>query len=248
MSDAIRIDHLYVSYTSDTPALSDVSLVVPEGDYLGIIGPNGGGKSTLVKAILGLVPIKSGSVWTAPGSVLAYVPQFSTMERDFPITALEVVLCAFLHGGIHPFHRYSQEQIDKAMAYLEQAGLKGLEKRQIGQLSGGERQKLLIARALASDPSILILDEPTSSIDPESRERIYAILGNLAGRITMILITHDTMAISSRVKHIACLNERLFYHGDPEIRSETLGEMYGCSVDLIAHGVPHRVLEEHDHT
>jgi zinc transport system ATP-binding protein len=169
------------------------------------------------------------------------------MERDFPITALEVVLCAFLHGGIHPFHRYSQEQIDKAMAYLEQAGLKGLEKRQIGQLSGGERQKLLIARALASDPSILILDEPTSSIDPESRERIYAILGNLAGRITMILITHDTMAISSRVKHIACLNERLFYHGDPEIRSETLGEMYGCSVDLIAHGVPHRVLEEHDH-
>ena len=246
MSDVIlKVDHLTVRYTTKTPALTDVSLEVERGDFLGIIGPNGGGKSTLLKAILGLVKYQSGSIWIAPGERISYVPQYSTMEREFPISALEVILSAFLHGPAHFLHSFTKSEKDKAMTYLEQLGLKGMEKRQIGQLSGGECQKLLIARVLACEPSILLLDEPTASVDPQSREHIFNVLDTLAGKLTILLITHDTMAVSSHVKHLACLNDRLFYHGDVELDEDTLDSMYGCPVDLIAHGVPHRVLSDH---
>lgn len=236
----IKIEHLSVSYTPTTPVLTDINLVVPRGDYLGIMGPNGGGKSTLLKAILGLVSIQEGRILLAQGVTIGYVPQFSSMERRFPITALEVVLCAFLKGGSHPFFKFSKEQKEKARGYLEQVGLGELWNRQIGQLSGGECQKLLIARALALEPSLLLLDEPTASIDAKSREHIYELLAGLAGKLTILLITHDNLAISSHVKHIACLNERLFYHGDSELSEATMHELYGCPVDLISHGVLHR--------
>lgn len=241
---AIAIEGLSVAYSPGVPALKDIDLVVPKGDYLAILGPNGGGKSTLFKAILGLVRPTRGRIVVGPGERLGYVPQFSSMESAFPISVLEVVLSAFLRGGPHPLHRFKAEEKEKAMAYIEELGLEGLENRQIGELSGGERQKLLIARALAGEPTTLLLDEPVSGVDPASRERIYGVLDRLAASATLLLVTHDTLAVSSRVRHIACLNERLFYHGDPEIRSGTLGALYGCPVDLIAHGVPHRVLGE----
>lgn len=217
----IAVDNLTVKYTPQCPALLDVSLHIPRNDYLGIIGPNGGGKSTLMKAILGLIPIKSGSINVAPGSKLAYVPQFSTMDRLFPITAMEVVLSAFLGKGGRPFHRFSAEQKDKAMAYLEKTGMKGLEKHLAGELSGGEFQKLLLARALAAEPDILLLDEPASSIDPASRERLYGLLDSLQGEMTIIMITHDQMALHTDVKNVACLNETLLYHG-PKAGLESL--------------------------
>lgn len=217
----ITVENLTVRYTPQCPALLGVSLRIPRNDYLGIIGPNGGGKSTLIKAILGLVPIKSGGITVALGSKLAYVPQFSTMGQLFPITAIEVVLCAFLGRGGRPFSRFSVEQRDKAMAYLEKTGLKGLEKRLVGELSGGECQKLLLARALAAEPDILLLDEPASSIDPVSRERVYGLLDSLQGKMTIIMITHDEMALRTDVKNVAYLNETLLYHG-PKAGLESL--------------------------
>ncbi len=248
--NAIHIENLNVSYRY-TPALSDVCLDVAPGEFLGIIGPNGGGKTTLLKAILGLVPVSSGKIsifgdGKSPPSDIGYVPQFSVVDRSFPISVREVVMTAFLKGPLHPFLRYSEKDRKKADELLVKVGIKELSDRQISELSGGEFQRLLIARALATDPKILLLDEPTASVDPSSRQRIFDLLAELNKTVTILLVTHDMMAISSQVRSIACLNRTLIYHGDPELTEETVNQMYGCPVELIAHGVPHRVLGEHD--
>lgn len=248
---AVHIENLSVNYRH-TSALTDVCLDVPEGEFMGIIGPNGGGKSTLLKAILGIIPAAGGKIriFGCPpkekSTVIGYVPQFSLVDRAFPISALEVVLTAFLKGPIHPFFRYNEQHRRAALEKMKLVGIENLADRQIAELSGGEFQRLLIARALATDPRILLLDEPTASVDPASRERIYEVLTQANKTVTIIMATHDLMAISSEVTSIACLNQKLVYHGDPQLDAKTVKEMYGCPVDLIAHGVPHRVLGQHD--
>ena len=244
----LKIEHLTVNY-GNTPALSDICLEVKKGDFLAIIGPNGGGKSTLLKSVLGLIPIHSGTIETfgktGRPNKTGYVPQFSYLDRKFPITVRDAVLTGMLKKGLHPFYMYSQPQKEKADECLELLRLENLSKRQISDLSGGEFQRLLIARALASDPELLLLDEPTASVDPTTREHIYSLLDGINDRITVLLVTHDTLAVSSRVKTIACLNRTLVYHGEPSLSAETMEKIYGCPVDLIAHGTPHRVLGVH---
>lgn len=252
VENAIKIENLSVNYRH-TRALRDVCFDVAEGEFLGIIGPNGGGKSTLLKAILGLVPLAHGKIEIFGSekkrnhAVIGYVPQFSTVDRTFPVSAQEVVLTAFLKGPIHPFFYYKDEHRKAAMAALKRVGIEDLAARQISELSGGEFQRLLIARALATQPKILLLDEPTASVDPASREQIYELLTDINESVTIIMVTHDLMAISSEVTSIACLNETLVYHGEPQLDENTVNSMYGCPVDLIAHGVPHRVLGKHKH-
>lgn len=248
---ALHIEGLTVRY-GQTTALSNVCMDVEEGAFLGIIGPNGGGKTTLIKAILGLVPRESGTIEVfgkekGTGSAMGYVPQFSAVDRGFPISVDEVVMTAFLKGPLHPFFRYSQEHRKKAEENLKRVGILELKDRQISQLSGGEFQRMLIARALATDPKILLLDEPTASVDPSSRQQIFELLSELNKSVTILLVTHDMMAVASQVSTIACLNRSLVYHGEPELTEETVSRMYGCPVDLIAHGVPHRVLGGHGH-
>lgn len=248
---ALHIEGLTVRY-GQTTALSNVCMDVEEGAFLGIIGPNGGGKTTLIKAILGLVPRESGTIEVfgrekGLGSAMGYVPQFSAVDRGFPISVDEVVMTAFLKGPLHPFFRYSQEHRKKAEENLKRVGILELKDRQISQLSGGEFQRMLIARALATDPKILLLDEPTASVDPSSRQQIFELLSELNKSVTILLVTHDMMAVASQVSTIACLNRSLVYHGEPELTEETVSRMYGCPVDLIAHGVPHRVLGGHGH-
>ncbi|MDD4124169.1 MAG: ABC transporter ATP-binding protein [Eubacteriales bacterium] len=248
---AISIDNLTVYY-GQTPAITGVCLNVSDGEYLGIIGPNGGGKSTLLKAILGLIPVSSGSVSVyghppgKSGGVIGYVPQFASMDRLFPISVLEVVLTGFLNKGLSPFHRYTEDNRKKALEILDTVGIASLAGRQISALSGGEFQRMLIARALAVNPKLLLLDEPTASVDAASREHIYGLLAELNKKMTIILVTHDLLAISSQVNRLACLNGSLVYHGEPELNREVVNQLYGCPVDLIAHGVPHRVLKEHN--
>jgi len=128
---------------------------------------------------------------------------------------------------------------------VERVGIGSLANRQIAKLSGGEFQKMLIARALAVNPRLLLLDEPTASVDAVSRDQIYGLLAELNQNMTIILVTHDLLAISSQVHRLACLNGRLVYHGEPELTGNIVNNLYGCPVDLIAHGVPHRVLKEH---
>lgn len=250
--NALHIEDLSVCY-GQAQALSGVYLDVPKGAYLGIMGPNGGGKSTLLKAILGLIPLRGGKIEifgddsNRQRDKIGYVPQFAAMDRRFPISVFEVAMTGCLKPGLHPFFQYSKQDKNAANQALERLDILRLAKRQISELSGGEFQRLLIARALASAPKLLLLDEPTASIDPGSREHIYSLLHelNLSG-MTVILVTHDLMAISSNVDSLACLNQTLVYHGEPELSEDIVTQMYGCPVDLIAHGVPHRVLGNHE--
>lgn len=248
---AIHIENLSVYY-GQTPAVAGVCLDVSEGEYLGIIGPNGSGKSTLLKAVLGLVPISSGTVKIFGNNIekkstlIGYVPQFSDLDKRFPITLLEVVLTGCLKQGVSLFYRYTTKDKETAHDLLEKVGIARLAKRQISELSGGEFQKMLIARALAVNPKLLLLDEPTASVDAMSRDQIYGLLAELNKSMTIVLVTHDLLAVSSQVHRLACLNGRLVYHGEPELNESIVKNLYGCPVDLIAHGLPHRVLKEHE--
>lgn len=247
---ALEINSISVYYNS-IKALSNVNLKILDKEFLAIIGPNGGGKTTLLKAILGLVDIVQGEIKIygknikINKNIIGYVPQFCCIDRNFPMSVIEVVMSGMLKGKIHPFHRYTLDQKDRAMYYLELLNIEGLYNRQISQLSGGQFQKMLISRALSTNPKILILDEPTASVDLSSKEHIFEVLEKLNENITILLVTHDLMAVSSKVKRIACINKGVVYHGKPSLTENIVNKLYGCPVDLIAHGVPHRVLKSH---
>ena len=251
MSLALEINNLSVYYGEDC-ALSKISLNVQENEFLGIIGPNGGGKTTLLKAILGLVQPQAGTIRIfgqggAKGRRhIGYVPQFSRFDRRFPISVEEVVLMGRLAGRSPWFVRFDDKERALVEALLARLEIADLKNRQIGQLSGGQLQRVLIARALAVEPRILILDEPTASVDSASKTRIYEILKELNKEMTILIVTHDLSAVSSNIDKIACLNQQLFYHGRTELEAGLVEKVYGCPVDLIAHGVPHRVLHDHD--
>jgi len=246
----LRIDKISVGYQR-VLALQDISLTVEEGDYLGIIGPNGGGKTTLLKAILGLLPLSSGDIRVfgkkpgKTGKQVAYVPQGSQMDRNFPISVQQLVMIGRLSPRLTWFHRYCRNDREAVDALLHQVGIYHLKHRMIDELSGGEFQKVLIARALAVEPRLLLLDEPTAHVDASSRDHIFSLLHDLNQHMTIILVTHELFAISSYVKTLACINRLLVHHGDRHLNQEMITKLYGCPVDMIAHGVPHRVLNEH---
>ena len=225
--------------------LEGVDLAIYPRDYLAILGPNGGGKTTLVKLLLGLLEPRSGEIVDRlpdrPGK-LGYVPQFSTFDRNFPLRVLEVVRMGRIsrRGLLGP---YTGEDRRVAEAMLERLKLSDLAERPIRELSGGQMQRVLIARALVSDPGILFLDEPTASIDAESRETLRELLGELNQRIPIVVVTHDPTSIAAAVRHVACVNRKVHYHD--ELTNEALEEAYGCPVELLGHGVAHRVLHEH---
>ena len=150
-----------------------------------------------------------------------------------------------LKSKVSLFHKYCKEDLEKTEQALEAVGIVHLRNRMISDLSGGEFQKMLIARALAVEPKLMLLDEPTASVDAQSRDAIFSLLNRLNQKMTIVLVTHDLMAVSSHVKELACINGKLVYHGIAEINEEIVQNLYNCPVDLIAHGVPHRVLKEH---
>jgi zinc transport system ATP-binding protein len=256
MNTAVELQNVSVDY-GPIQALHQVNIKIEDKDFLAIIGPNGGGKSTLLKVIAGLVPPTSGQVRVlgaplhASHGKIGYVPQRFSLNRSFPINVSEVILTGRLTQNRLFLHHYTEEDyraVEKIMYKLEISDLKN---RQIAQLSGGQLQRVLIARALVMEPRILLLDEPTASLDASSKTQIYSLLSDINKDVTIIMVTHDMGVISSYVKNLACLNVTLFYHGFPQITDELLGQVYGCPVELIAHGVPHRVLpvhmEEHKH-
>lgn len=246
----IEIKNLYVYY-NDYCALSNINLTVYDRDFIGIIGPNGGGKTTLLKAILGLIKPASGTISIfgkspAESDVpVGYVPQFSTFEKDFPISVTQVVMMGMLPSRTKMFYRFSKEDYMEAEKIMKQVEIYDIRDRQIGSLSGGQLQRALIARALAVKPKFLLLDEPTASVDTNSKIHIYDLLRMLNEEITIIVITHDLGAVSSHIKTVGCLNRELYYHGTSGLESSVIAQVYGCPIDLIAHGVPHRVFDEH---
>ncbi|HZK44392.1 MAG TPA: ABC transporter ATP-binding protein [Syntrophomonadaceae bacterium] len=247
--NVIEIKNLYVSLNG-LGVLEDINLTIPKGDFLAIIGPNGGGKSSLLKSMLGLIKPDHGSIKIMGHRVsrgrkyMGYVPQYAQFDRDFPISVEEVVILGRL--GKRRGIRYSKHDKEVVAQALERVEMSDLHNRQIGELSGGERQRVLVARALASEPKILLLDEPTASVDEKFSSDFYEILKDLNSHMTIILVSHDISAVSTYVKNIACLNHKLYQQGGKEISPEIISELYGCPVDIIAHGVPHRVLKPHD--
>ena len=250
--EAIRLNGVWVYYDG-VPVLEDVSLAIAEHDFLGIIGPNGGGKTTLLKVILGLITPTRGQVSVLGQSPershhqIGYVPQYSLFDRDFPISVWETVLMGrWRQNGL--FKRYGEEDKKAVYQALQTLGMLDYQKQQVGKLSGGEQQRVFIARALVSEPKLLLLDEPTASVDSAIQSEFYELLADLKQRVTIVLVSHDISAVSIHVDKIACLNRRLFYHGSKEVSAETLESTYACPVQMIAHGtVPHRVLKEHSH-
>lgn len=250
LANAIKIEDLDVYY-GDFCVLNKINLVVEKDDFLGIIGPNGGGKTTLLRVILGLLEPSAGSVRIfdrIPHQMkgqIGFVPQLSRLKRNFPVSVKEVVLMGRLSPRTGLFHVYSQRDKEVATLFMKKLDVYHLKERQIGRLSLGQLQRVLIARALVSNPRILLLDEPTASVDIQSKNKIYSLLKELNKNIPIVLVTHDIGIISSYIGKIACLNKELHYHGETELNENLLKHLYGCPVELIAHGVPHRVFAEH---
>jgi zinc transport system ATP-binding protein len=250
--EVITIQHLWAGYEREQ-VLEDINLSVYEGDFIGLIGPNGGGKTTLLKVLLGLLPPTRGKVHVLGLPVqegrrmIGYVPQAVEFDREFPISVWDVARMGRL-GQRRLLQRYTTEDDAIVAKALHQVELYDLRRRPIGDLSGGQRQRAYIARALATQPKVLLLDEPTSSVDPQVSTGIYELLQQLNDQgVTILLVSHDIGVISSYVKTVGCLNRRLFYHGGEEITTDMLELAYQCPIDLIAHGVPHRVLSTHFH-
>ena len=247
----INLTNVWAKYNK-APILEDINLTINEGDFVGLIGPNGGGKTTLFKVLLGLIKPYRGTVKILGNTVtkgrhyIGYVPQLVELDREFPVSVAEVVRMGRL-GKRRLFQRYTRKDEIIVNHTLEKVGMLELRDRSIAELSGGQRQRVYIARALASEPRILLLDEPTASVDPQRQRSIYELLKELNQFITIIIISHDIGAISAYVKTVGCLNHRLFFHGDPPLSTEVIEQTYQCPVDLIAHGVPHRVFSNHDY-
>ncbi|WP_308253783.1 metal ABC transporter ATP-binding protein [Geminocystis sp. GBBB08] len=247
MNAVIKLSNIYVNYGKKN-VLENINFQVNELDFIGIIGPNGAGKSTLLKTLLGLISPLSGqiSIMNYPVSqgrkYIGYVPQVLEFDQAFPILVEDVVRMGRLSKK-HLFKRYNSKDEEIVTHCLEQVGMIELRGRSIGELSGGERQRVYIARALASQPSILLLDEPTANVDSKIQKNIYELLKELNEYITILLISHDLGVISTYVKTIACLNRTLHYHQDKIITSTMIQETYQCPINLIAHGIPHRILQ-----
>jgi zinc transport system ATP-binding protein len=252
----IEARDVWFAYNGEA-VLQDINFQVAAGDFVAMIGPNGGGKTTLLKILLGLLePLRgSAQVYGRPpreqSSRIGYVPQNAAINPNFPISVLDVVLMGRLVPGAK-WPRTSRTQRRQALQALEQTGTADLAARHFGGISGGQRQRVFIARALASEPQILLLDEPTSGIDAQGQIELYCLLEQLNADKTIVLVSHDLLALSTHVKSVACVNRRLHYHDRPELTHAMMEIMYPhtpgetCPVELVAHGVPHRVLRRHE--
>lgn len=252
----VELENVSFAYNGQT-VLQDVDLKITQEDFVAIIGPNGGGKTTLLKLILGLLKPDKGSIRVLGKSTgeashhIGYVRQDVHINRSFPISALDVVLM----GKLNPRRRWArhtaQDRRD-ALEALNRMEMAPYAKRRIGELSGGQRQRVFIARALVTQPRLLLLDEPTASIDTKGQAEFFHMLKDLNQEVTIMVVSHDLLVISTYVKSVACVNKRLHYHHQAEITGEMLETMYPCTVEevcpveLVAHGLPHRVLQHHE--
>jgi zinc transport system ATP-binding protein len=240
----VRLENVSSGYLSET-VLKDVSLDIYPDDFIGIIGPNGGGKTTLVKAILGVQPLFSGNISFPQGRPrMGYMPQISQIDKSFPITVRDLVGSG-LRATSSWFPHLNGSQKHKVEGMIAEAGLSSLADKPIGELSGGQIQKAFLCRALINEPALLILDEPNTFVDKNFEMELYRWLKNLNENMAILLVSHDIGTISPIVKTIACVNVNLHYHPS-NILSEEVLKVYNCPVDIIAHGhIPHRVLKKH---
>ncbi len=245
---AINLKDVSVSFNG-VSILEDITFSLKKNIFLGVIGPNGGGKTTLLKVILGLIQPDKGTVEVFGKSpvesrkLIGYVPQYRSFDSGFPISVFDTVLMG-RYGGV--FGNYSGKDRETVADILETVGMSEFKDRRVGDLSGGQIQRVFVARALVREPMMLLLDEPTTGIDLKMHESFYELLSELKKKMTILLVTHDIGVVSVYVDDVACLNKRLVYHESKEATLKDIGELYGCPIELIGHGaIPHRVLGRH---
>ena len=246
----IQLQNVWFAFNG-RPVLRDVSFDAQRGEFLALIGPNGGGKTTLLKLMLGLLEPNHGQVLVfgkpphQSFHSFGYVPQEMGGSRSFPVSVLDAVLM----GRLQPRRlrsRFTTRDREAAENALRQLEIWQYRHRRVGELSGGQRQRVFIARALVTEPEILFLDEPVANIDAKGQAELHALLEELNQTVTIVMVTHEVMVISSYVKSVACVNRSVHFHGSSEITAEMIDQTYSCPVELVAHGVPHRVLRRHE--
>lgn len=226
-----------------TPVLRDVTLRIPSGDFACFVGPNGGGKTTLLRLLLGLLTPRTGTVRVLdlpPVEArrrIGYMPQHAHLDPSFPVTAMDVVLMGRLGCG-PSFGRYSRADRAAAERALGDVGLIDLRSRSYAAMSGGQRQRVLIARALASEPDLLLLDEPTSNLDINVEEQLYALLCELNKRLTIVMVSHDLGFVSKHVKTAVCVNRQVHVHASGDLTGEVIQNLYGREIRLVQHDAP----------
>ena len=251
MEKLIEIKNVNAAYDTK-PVLKDVSFSVWKDDFLGIIGPNGGGKTTLLKIILGLLkPVSGETIFFENGKPVSslkigYLPQINPIDKRFPINVFEVVSSG-LASEKPRFRDFTSAQKERVRLLIAQMGLEAFAKRAIGELSGGQLQRVLLARAIVSHPQLLILDEPNTYVDKKFESQFNELLGEINKNASIILVSHDIGTLLPMVKNVACVNETLHYHLGADVSAEWLGETCSCPIEIVGHGdFPHRVLKKHD--
>ena len=245
--ELINISNLSYKYHK-TDVLENINLIIKDDDFLAIIGPNGGGKSTLLKLILGLLTPQDGEIEKKiENTQVGYVPQNTNLNIDFPITALEIVLMGIISSKKR-FFGYSKEDITSAMASLSKVSMADFANSKIGDLSGGQRQRVFIARALCSNPKIMLLDEPTASIDVKGQREIYELLKELNKSICIVVVSHDISVLLNYAKNVAHINKNLVYHSLENIEKNinTQNE-HLCEVELLSALGKTQVCCNHEH-
>ncbi|MBN2016630.1 MAG: ABC transporter ATP-binding protein [Candidatus Cloacimonetes bacterium] len=235
----ITLNDLDFSYNGE-PVLQDITIEIDSKDFVAILGPNGAGKTTLIKLLLGFLKPTKGRIsilGTNPikaRKFLGYVPQYSTFDMDYPIHVIDIVKMNTLSAN-SLFPSYKKDIAEKAFSLLEKLEIQDFANRNFHELSGGQKQRALIARALINDPKILLLDEPTASVDVSMEKDIYDILKILNASTTILLITHDVGFVSTYVNKICCLNRFASMHSVQELTGKSLFDIYSESSKFLQH-------------
>jgi zinc transport system ATP-binding protein len=249
MNPLVEIRNLSAGYGQNI-VLKDVNLSIQQDDFVGVIGPNGGGKTTLLKALLGLIPPMAGEIiydeLMTEGNThrIGYLPQINNIDRKFPVTVFDVVRSGLMSRN-RLVGRYSREENERANSLMSEMGIFGISKKAIGELSGGQIQRTLLCRALVNNPKLLILDEPNTYVDNRFERELYEKLKVLNDKLAILLVSHDLGTISTYVKSYACVNGSLHYHAGNKVTPDLL-KSYECPIQIISHGeIPHTVLYNH---
>lgn len=240
METIVSLKDVNFAYDGGPLVLEDINFEIYQNEFIGIIGPNGGGKTTLLKLIMGLLKPTAGNVTVfnkppeASRKAIGYVPQFTTFNREFPISVKDVVLMGRL-GNTRAFACYRKKDRNVVYRVLEQLEIEKLQNRPIGTLSGGQLQRVMIARALACEPKLLLLDEPTANIDIHAEKNVLDILEEINREVAIVIVSHDIGFVSRYIKKVACLNRTLLCHRTTELTAELIQQLYGVSVRAVRH-------------
>ena len=245
MKTILKIENFEVKY-DNIITLENVNFEIKEKTFITIIGPNGGGKTTLIRSILGFITPSKGKIIKDKNLKIGYVPQKNNFEEKFPINVKTVILSGILNKKIKFFYNYSKKDNNHLNETLKKLNIEKLKNKQINELSGGELQKILIARAIISNPNLLILDEPFSNIDASSTNEYYQVLERLSKSMSILIVSHDIGTIISHTDDVICVNKNVHYHKDNKLSNNDIQSTYGCPIELIGHGIPHRIYPKHN--